>query len=297
MIIALDVGGTRIKGGLVDLSDGTVSGFVAVDTPASFEDALISIKELAAGMRSNVNGAAVCVPGLVDDDGKMVSLPGKLEGAEGQQVAQRISELLSLPVVVVNDAIAYAVGEAAFGAGKSRGRVVVVTIGTGVGVTVIEDGEPIGKGPLGGGIIGGHIPISEKTDGFPDTNGRFDTIEALCCAQRLVDYARLQGSELESVADIYGAYESGNPAAINAVVTYRSHITRAIVALAHAHAPEAVILGGGPMMRKSPVFQGLESAVNERLWGSYKVNVVPSELGDSAALSGLGVIFNKRGAR
>ncbi len=285
-ILAFDMGGTRLKGGVVSTEDGSVSSFGFVDVGGNFERALAGLVEMGRGLTEveACSSVGLSVPGLVDESGMVVSLPGKFEGIEGFDLKGFVRKELDLEPFVVNDAVAYGSGEAAFGAGRDYRRVVVMTIGTGVGVTALEKGVPLIDGVFGAGILGGQIPISEATSGPEDTSGRHDTIEAFCRADRIVDYS---GAAFTTVPDVFEAFARGDSEAVKGVETYRSHLARALVALAHAHAPEAIVIGGGPMGAGTPLLEGVEETTNSRLFGTYRVVVRPAQLGDEAALAGL----------
>jgi glucokinase len=280
--LVFDVGGTRTKAAVVT-GDGAIAGRLIEPTAADAAGALAAVervgKELLDGRPCAGTGA--CVPGLVDEAGVVLSLPGKLPGMEGQNVRAHLTAVFAASAIVVNDAVAYATGETVAGAGHGFNRVVVVTIGTGVGVTAVENGAPVTRGTLGAGILGGFIPISAATDGPRDSSGNAGTIEALCAA------SRIGGSDYSSPEAVYAAYAAGEEPARAHIDRYRIDLTRALVALAHAHAPEAIVLGGGPMVPDAPVLDGLEDAVNARLFGSYGVRVRIASLGDDAALLGL----------
>ncbi|HEX9889654.1 MAG TPA: ROK family protein [Nitriliruptorales bacterium] len=299
-IVALDLGGTRLKAGVVDLgaavtdavtnavTDAVTESTEGLDAEAAIDLVRRTVGRLADG---GCSGIGLAVPGVVDD-GVVTALPGKFPGLEGRDLAAAVA-VDDLPVTVVNDAVAYAVGEAAYGAGQGARRVVVVTIGTGVGVCVIEDGAPLGAGPLGGGTLGGQIPIGEP-EGPTDTSGRRGTIEARCRAEALVAYAHDQGVDTTSPRDLYAAARAGQPGAVAAVATYRGWLVRAVVALAHAHAPEVLVLGGGPIQPGAPVLDGLPDAVSAELWRGYEPVIRPASLGDHAALLGLATLVLRR---
>jgi predicted NBD/HSP70 family sugar kinase len=90
-----------------------------------------------------------------------------------------------------------------------------------------------------------------------------------------------------TVGEVYEAHTLGRPEALRGIELYRSHLTRALVALAHAHAPDAIVIGGGPMTSNNPITRGIQGPVNERLFGTYEVAVETARLGDMAALCGL----------
>lgn len=287
-VLAFDVGGTRIKAGLLSAGTREEIRQEVVETPQRIEDLLSTLrsmgKDLAGG--SNVAACGLCVPGLVSEVGVVTDLPGKLEGIVGRDLRAELRTLTDGPIVVVNDAIAYALGEAVHGAGAGIERVAVMTIGTGIGVTVIDGQRPLGSGSLGGGILGGMIPISESTD-LIDSGGNPGSIEALCSAQRIVGYSKTAGGKQDSVEQVYEDFANGDSTAIAGIASYRSHLVRALSAIAHAHAPQMIVLGGGPMTAENPITPGLEAELGGRLWGGFKVMLRLAELGDSAALWGL----------
>lgn len=265
-IAALDVGGTRLKSALLTVaSDGTVD-VARRRNPQSVagmtgDEVATSAREVVTALANgtSVDAVGIAVPGVVDG-GRVTSLPGKFPGLVGMDLPHAIGD--DRPGVVTNDAVAHAVGEVRAGAGRGHDRVVVMTIGTGVGVCAIEAGRPLGRGAMGGGILGGQIPIGagEGASADPDTSGRGGTIEALVRARRI-----------EQVG----------------LDRYRQDLAHAIVALVHAHAPTRVVVGGGPVAAGVPVLEGIDELVAPQLWDGLTVDVVPAELGDDAALVGL----------
>lgn len=286
-VLAFDLGGTRLKTAAFD--GATPDAVDARDVSGSIDDVLAALE--AAG-REALGGrvptaVGLAVPGLVHD-GVVVSLPGKHPGIEGCDLVGFLTRAFGARAVVLNDAIAYGIGEATVGAGRGCARAVVVTLGTGVGVTVIEHGRPLGSGPLGGGLMGGFIPIADEPGGFRDTNGGTGTIEALCRADRLVyECAGVH----TSVHEVYAAHARGDEAARAGVARYRRNLARALAALASAHAPDVIVLGGGPVAPGNPILPGLADEVNAQLFGTYRVGVAAAGLGDAAALAGLGRVL------
>lgn len=286
-VLCFDLGATRLKAGFV--TNGRVDGFVSRPTAgADAQEALAAIVDVARELRGRYEPDAVGlgIPGIVED-GTITALPGKFAGIVGTDVEAELGRELDLPVTAVNDAVAYGAGEATFGSGRGCDRAVVVTIGTGVGVAVLEHGRPVAGGPLGAGILGGQIPISDD-DGPVDTNGRRGTIEARCSAAAIVHCARQAGFRQDAdVPEIYEAWSRGEQAARDGIGEYRRWLVRALVALAHAHTPGVIVLGGGPMPTGNPVVDGLEATVRGHLWPGYFTRIAVACLGDESSLLGL----------
>ena len=289
-VVACDVGGTRLKTAVVD--DGSVGSVATtatagLDGPAVVALLLDAVRQAVDG--DGLDGVGVAVPGIVDA-GRVLALPGKFDGLVGTDLATLVRRTVGVPTVVVNDAVAAGIGEAVAGAGAGHGRVVVMTIGTGVGVSVAEDGRPLGSGPWGGGLLGGQIPIGDPDRGPTDTSGRRGTIEAMCAAGRLTDDA----AGFTAVPDLLAAWRRGEAAAVDVVTSYRRSLEQALVALAQAHAPSALIVGGGPVSRDAGwLLDGMTEAVRARLWQGHELVVVPAALGDGAALAGVASLVTR----
>ena len=271
--LLVDLGGTRLKAGLAGAAPEVTA---VVEHGGEWLPVLRALVGTFAA-----DELALCVPGIVDG-GVVTALPGKLPGIVGAD----LPSLLGLPVpLVVNDAIAYGVGEATAGAGRGAARVVGVTLGTGVGVAVVEDGRPLGSGPLGGGLLGGQVPIGA---GGRDTSGRGGTFEALCRAQALVEAV----PEAHDVRFAYAALAARDPAALQGFSAYRAALVRGLTALCLAHAPDCVVVGGGAA--QPGLLDGVEEAVAGGLWAGQSVSVRPASLGDAAALAGLAALLPAR---
>ena len=300
-VVAVDMGGTRIKAARVHLGAGDDSSSApqvvdqrTVDAPSSLAPALGVLAPLLSDLGAGAIGVGLAVPGLVRADGIIQALPGKYDGIVGFDLPSWLSAQTGVASVVVNDAIGYGVGEAVWGAGRGAQRVLVMTIGTGVGVAVIEDGEPVSSGPLGGGITGGNVLISEEDGGYLDTAGRSGTLEARCRADRIVDYARASGADVADVPGVYALAAAGDPAARAGIAHYRDWLARGVAALAVAHGADRVVIGGGPAVAAAPWMDGLAEQVRPRLWPSHELTIALSALGDSAAAVGLAHLVSRR---
>jgi glucokinase len=282
--LAADLGGSRLKVAVVRGRSVEHLAIVPVGEDAT-TTLLTSLQRLLDHVAADRIGLAL--PGIVRH-GRVLSLPGKLSGVAGRAVADLVEQRFGMRCLVFNDAIAAGVGEARFGAGSQHNHVLVLTIGTGVGVCVLDRGRPIGSGPLAGGILGGFIPIAHSS-ALADSNGGRGTIEALCAASCIVNQA---GHLYSDVAAVYAASAAAEGPALAALDRYRADLVCAIVALVHAHGVEIVVVTGGVITASGPILDGVEEAVNRRLFEGVNIEVRRGTLHSAAALLGINALLD-----
>ena len=154
--IGIDVGGTSVKGGVVDLRTGLLIGALvrrATPVPARIEACLPVIAEVAhalerdAGLRGPPLGIALS--GDVRDGRRTsgVNLDASWVDAPARDL---LEAAIGRPAVILNDADAAGMGEAAWGAAAGvAGVVVVLTFGTGIGSAFLFDGRVLPNSGFG----------------------------------------------------------------------------------------------------------------------------------------------------
>ncbi|HEX4655565.1 MAG TPA: ROK family protein [Mycobacteriales bacterium] len=150
-VLGIDIGGSGVKGGLVDVRRGTLVGErFRVETPESGDVAgiLERIDEVVSHF-NRTPAVGLTFPGVVT--GGTIRTAANLDPAWiGQNLPALVKERLGVEPVVLNDADAAAVAEAAHGAAKgARGVVLMLTFGTGVGSGLLVDGKLVPNTELG----------------------------------------------------------------------------------------------------------------------------------------------------
>jgi len=155
----IDVGGTKIAGGVVDES-GTILEELRVESPATDAEA---IEEAIAGLvvelrsRHAIETVGVGAAGYVDK-ARAVVLFAPNVAWRNEDLKSELEKRTDLPVVIENDANAAAWGEFIFGAGHDADDLLLVTVGTGVGGGLVLDGE-VYRGANGVGAEIGHMRV------------------------------------------------------------------------------------------------------------------------------------------
>ncbi len=162
--LGLDIGGTGIKGALVDLSTGTfVSERHRITTPQPATPQAIAetIQKIVAHF--NYKGKIGCGFPSALINGVAQTANNIHPSWIGQNVAQLFSDFLGMPTSLINDADAAGLAEAHYGAAKGvKGTVLLLTIGTGMGSAIINDGRLVRNVELGSVYMSGQVQIAEK---------------------------------------------------------------------------------------------------------------------------------------
>ncbi len=153
----LDIGGTHVTGALVDLAAGQVAPGTtcrrSLDGAAPARVLLDLIVSCAEDVAAPDRAAwGVAVPGPFDYEEGIARFEGvgkfdALNGVDVGAVLRRELPVQPRTVTFVNDAIAFAIGEWAFGSGRGHDRMVGITLGTGVGSGFLDRGSSVGSGP------------------------------------------------------------------------------------------------------------------------------------------------------
>ncbi len=149
--IGIDLGGTKIAAAAVDIATGALRGRVIWPTEAhEGPDAVLArmarlVREVCARADvrlSDLAAIGVGVPGLFElETGRTLFLPNLAGAWRGVPVGETLRREAGCPVWLINDARAFVLAEATFGAGSGARTVVGLTLGTGIGGGIAFDGR------------------------------------------------------------------------------------------------------------------------------------------------------------
>jgi glucokinase len=199
LIVGIDIGGTRTKIGLVDLLTGKVVRSIIEPTEKEsaerFEHRIKSaIQELITtsnAEQKRVEGIGFGVPSFVWTDGTVDSTYGFVRFMEDYPLVKIIESAFGIPCRVDNDARTVALGEALFGEGKGYARMLMLTLGTGLGMGFTHQGKLPELLPYS--HMGGHMRIT--TNDVVCYCGKTGCLESLVSATGLLAAARRAGMD------------------------------------------------------------------------------------------------------
>lgn len=289
--LGIDIGGTKTAAAIVG-PDGSLLGEpVVLPTPATEgAEAIIATvircaRQVLAQSTVTVTAAGVGSAGVIDRHGVVTSATDLLHGWTGTPLAARISDGLGLPVTVLNDVHAAALGEAALGAARGRHRVLVVAVGTGIGGALIRDGElDLGPGGIAGSV--GHLPISRSL-GRSCSCGVPDHVEAHASGPAIERTYRELGGEATGLRRIAERQAAGETLAGRAIREGARALGEGIAAAANLLDPDCIVVGGGVAELGAVLLDTVRRTYRERvLPPAREVPVVSASLGPGAALVG-----------
>ncbi|MDQ1265075.1 MAG: glucokinase, partial [Bacteroidota bacterium] len=207
--IGIDIGGTNIKIGVLDDSDSIVHrNSFSTNADSGYETMIGRIKEIIRNVLKIYPAAksiGIGVPGVVNYDG-IVTISPNLTGWLNVPLQKIISQEFGLPVALDNDANVAGFAELKLGAGFGEKYFIYVTLGTGVGCTIIADGKPFRGNGGGAGEIGHLIIDAHSKDKFESKSFRIGVMEEFCGRSQIIQRAKLllknyPKSELNDIHD------------------------------------------------------------------------------------------------
>ncbi|MEU1396027.1 ROK family protein [Micromonospora zamorensis] len=292
-VAALDIGGTKTAAALVTRHGAVVhrataptpgrAGATAIlDTAADLVDRL---RARATGTR--VRAVGVGSAGVIDHrTGLVLSATDALAGWAGTDLRRRLRELLDLPVAVINDVHAHALGETRHGVAAGHQTTLFLAVGTGIGASFVVDGTVLAGAHSAAGHAG-HQP-SPYAGQLPCTCGGQGHLEAIASGPGLAqEYTRRTGQPVDDLRSVAARAADGDATAREVVLLGGAAVGSAVGGLVNMLDPAAVVIGGGVAGLGDLWWQALRDAVRrETLPSLVDVPVLASTLGSDAPLLG-----------
>lgn len=242
LTIGVDVGGTGIKSALIEVQDAKIASsyrileFKSIPTQASLgRDVVVGniIKSIEQFDWGACEAIAVATAGTVDwDSGDVTYATATIPDYTGTPLSKLLGEHFGKRIVVINDAVSALIGEGFLGAGKSAESVVMFTIGTGLGASLLK-----GKTLDINSIIDtrlGHTTLCE--------NGRLCSCGKRGCAEQYVSATALKtyGNE-----NLYQLFRSTDASQKKVVSDFYKGLSAVIAKSTQLYSPSLVVIGGG----------------------------------------------------
>ncbi|MCZ7416141.1 ROK family protein [Streptomyces sp. WMMC897] len=294
---AVDIGGTKIAGALVD-GDGALLLRTQRPTPATAPaDAVLAtvagvLDELAAAPDwGAVRRVGIGSAGPVDAAAGTVS-PVNMPGWRDFPLVDRVRRhpaVAGLPMTLVGDGVAIAAAEHRHGAARGHANALCMVVSTGVGGGLVLDGAPY-AGPTGNAGHVGHLSV--ELDGEPCACGGRGCVETLASGTAITRRALRAGwrpaGGAASTAAVATAARAGDPVALAVFERAGQALAAAVAATAALVELNVVVVGGGVARSGELLFGPLRASLDRYATLPFErgITVVPARLGTDAGLVG-----------
>ncbi len=261
-MIGIDIGGTTIKLAFISFMGDILAKWELPtnksnsgnDIPGDIAKSIEKKLNLHGQTIDKIIGAGVGAPGPINDKDGSVYVGINIGWEKNYPLKSRLQEVLSIPVIVDNDANVAALGEMWKGAGEGAKDILCVTLGTGVGGGVIVNGNILhGLNGAAGEI--GHI-AAVLEGGAPCNCGKTGCLETVASATGIVRLANeyLQSNETESLLKseapltskaVFDYAAAGDELAQKIVEQVAFFLGWSIANVANVTNPEKIVIGGG----------------------------------------------------
>lgn len=289
-ILAIDIGGTMIKYGLVS-SDGEILSTDKIETEAEkgLENILNKIDNIFKRYKEN-NPVGIAVSGT----GQINGIIGKVIGGNpiipnwiGTNLVKILEKKYNLPAVLENDVNCVALGEKWIGAGKDLSNFICLTIGTGIGGGIILNNQLFrGENFVAGEF--GHTLIKK---------GEFEQFASTTALIRLV---KERTGKILNGKEIFDLEKKEIVEYQEVISEWIENLTDGLSSIIYCFNPANIILGGGVIEQGEPLINRIKNSLFKKIGSQFKekLNIIQAKLGNNAGMIGASYLllekFNKR---
>lgn len=308
--IGIDIGGTKIAGGIVTITGEILSRF---ERPTPIKDGgetilrtaisvAQSLLEDKSAVGEKIVGVGIGAGGQIDTaQGLVYSATDVIPGWKGIRITEAFNTALRLPAAVDNDVNVLALGENRFGAARAfpNGTVVFLALGTGVGGAILTNGCVHHGAHWSGGELG-HILLSMDANARKDTGGARGTLEAYCSGPGLVEtyreFSGKSGGKITGHDVVKDAKALPDGPGARAIAKTGEYLGFGLVTLANALDPDLFVIGGGLSDLGEELLAPARKVLRENaLPGPAMSQVVLAGLGNNAAIVGAACLVMPKG--
>ncbi|HKW61713.1 MAG TPA: ROK family protein [Candidatus Acidoferrum sp.] len=302
MIGAVDIGGTKIAAGIVD-DAGRVLARVETPTeaarayPDGLKHCVRMLREAAKQANTKLSGIGIGSTGWVypftGEFGDVDFLPGW----KGCNPVKDLEREFGVRAALENDGDASALGEAAWGAGRGKSRLIYVTVGTGIGGGIILDGQLYRGADRAHPEVGHHVIDAsgpECTCGFRGCWEALATGPAMAAWFNANAQATSRHPEAATAKEIFQLAKQGHLLAQEAVAREALYLGLGLANLINLFVPDRIVMGGSIM--KSMSLEEIRKVIAKgcRFVPFEKTELALASLGEDANLIGAAQVWHHR---
>lgn len=286
--ICIDIGGTSIKYGVfTENGDMVINGTIATRVTIKENYILTDVKKLIKDILEQysiykIEGICISSAGVVDNEkGEIIYAGPTIPKYTGTKIKEELEKEFNLPCEVENDVNCAGLGEYWKGAGANSKSMVCITVGTGIGGSIILEGKLLN----GAGYTAGEI-------GYMDINGNY--IQNIASSKYLIEKIQREKKEKEGIEGkingfhIFELAKQGDKICIGAIDELIENLSIGIRNIIYLLNPEIVVIGGGITAQREYLEEKIRKRVNENMISDIfrKTKIELAKQGNQAGLLG-----------
>lgn len=299
-IIAIDLGGTNLKIGLLNLKYKILYKDALLTQKFNKKESLIqaiidsinkTIKQNRL-KRADILGVGLGLPGPIDVKRGIVHFFPNIRGWKEVGLKSILEKRLKLAVSLDNDANLMTLAEYKLGAAKNSKNAICLTLGTGVGGGIIIEGSLYRGTDNAGGELG-HIPINERG---PRCNcGGMACLEAYIGNVRILKEAKRLFRRNISLEELSYLARKQNKRALSFWSKVANQLGVMLVGVVNLFNPDCIVIGGGIANAGRVLFNKVREVVSGRAMSvqAERVEISKSKLGNDAGLIGAAILVKE----
>jgi len=307
-VLTADLGGTKMVIALVS-PDGKIvdrhrQPTLAKDGPETVIQRLYSSIDLLLDKNNilprQLDAMSLGIAGIIDTRNGIVDKAPNLPGWENLKLKDKIYDRYDVPVYILNESDAAALGEHRYGAGKGLKNIALITLGTGIGGGLVLDGK-LFLGSSGSAFEIGHMVI--KDNGPECGCGKNGCLETLASGTAISREARRRITEGETsmlldmvkgsienitAEKVHEAAKQGDPFSLRILAGASHYLGLGIINLVSIINTEMIIIGGSVARIGNLLIDPVRQMVKDKAFPLMvkKLKIVRARLGEDAGLAG-----------
>lgn len=289
-LIGVDLGGTRIEAGLVDLNGKVVKKIIMPTNARSGKQKVIQniVESVRKIKKDKIIGVGVGIPGPTDYKKGIAVNPPNLPGWKNVPLRRLLEEKLKMNVAVENDAKCFAIAEYKCGYEKKVQNLVGVTVGTGIGAGVIIGGKLFrGQGDSAGEI--GHMTVVDKK-GVKCPCGNYGCLEQYASG-RAIERMYYEKTKKKLSAEEIAGLVNKNKKAKEVIDTAARYLGIGLANVAVTLSPEMIVVDGSIALIKNFVKTAEKEANKHMKILPKAIPIIHSKTEDAGVLGAASIVF------
>ncbi|MBB6633905.1 ROK family transcriptional regulator [Cohnella thailandensis] len=294
--IGIDIQKKRIVIGLMDFAERLITSkelkhtsqeAQAEETIALMASSVTALLEEQGISSAKVAGIGIGTPGVIDYERGVVQFSSTL-GWRDFPLAMRIQEKTGLRTVIDNDLKVKILGEYLFGAAQGSDKTVLINVGTGIGSSLIINGDIFRGGSNSAGELG-HMTIHP--------HGNLCECGKRGCLQTYIDESALLGearkvSAIREIGELFAAVRRNEEWAVEIIDRAAFHIAVTINNIVCLYNPDTVILSGDLVEGFGEILEWLDRHCEQVVWEPFRdsFQVIASRLHGRSIVLGAGAL-------